>query len=158
MKKDILYAFSCLAFATIVGGAVYEHLNVVPKWSAGPPTTLSMFQGPYGLNPELFWKIIHPVNILLFLLTLVTHWKTERRKNIAVVFAVYAVILVVTALFFVPELINITTSAFSPTPDPVLTRRARLWENLSLLRLAVMVVLALVFFTGLAKPNRIAAA
>lgn len=30
MKKDILYAVTCLAFTIIIGGAVYEQLNVVP--------------------------------------------------------------------------------------------------------------------------------
>ena len=66
MKRDIIYSISCLAFAIMIGGAVYEHLNVVPQWSAAPPVSLSMFQGEYGLNPELFWMSIHPVNIILF--------------------------------------------------------------------------------------------
>lgn len=154
MKKDILYAISCLAFATIIGGAVYEHLNVVPQWTAGPPASLSMFQGKYGLKPELFWMIIHPVNLLLFALTLAVHWRSGRRKNLVIVLASYILILVVTAVFFVPELISITTASFSQTPDPGLTRRAALWEALSIARLAVLVVLALVLFTGLAKAAR----
>jgi hypothetical protein len=41
MKKDLLYALTCLAFAIIIGGAVYEHLNVVPQWAAAPPVSLS---------------------------------------------------------------------------------------------------------------------
>ena len=62
MKKDIIYSIACLSFAIIIGGAVYEHLNVVPQWSAAPPVSLSMFQGEYGLKPDLFWKIIHHGN------------------------------------------------------------------------------------------------
>ena len=151
--KDIIYAFACLSFAIIIGGAVYEHLNVVPQWSAGPPASLSMFQGQYGLKPELFWMIIHPVTILLFALTLIIHWRSGRRKPLVVVFISYAVILIVTSVFFVPELISITTASFAPTVDAGLTKRAALWETLSIVRLGVLIVLAIILFTGLTKPN-----
>ena len=153
MKKDLLYALTCLAFAIIIGGAVYEHLNVVPQWVAGPPASLSMFQGEHGLHPELFWMLIHPFNLLLFTLTLIVHWRSGRRKNIVIVLATYIAILLVTAVYFVPELISITTTAFSPVPDEGLTQRAKLWEALSIVRLLVLVVLALVLFTGLTKAN-----
>jgi hypothetical protein len=158
MTKNILYSVSCLAFAIIIGGAVYEHLTVVPQWAAAPPVSLSMFQGEYGLKPEPFWMIIHPVNVLLFTLTLILHWKSSRRKNILIVFITYLAILVITATFFVPELISITTTAFSQTLDPALTKRAALWELLSIARLMVLVVLAIILFVGLTKSNRLPAA
>jgi hypothetical protein len=158
MKKDILYSISCLAFAIIIGGAVYEHLNVVPKWAAGPPASLSMFQGEYGLKPELFWMIIHPVNLLLFILTLILHWRSGRRKNIVTVLTSYIVILIITSIYFVPELISITTSSYSQTPNAELTKRASLWEALSIARLFALVVLAIILFTGLTKANRLTTA
>jgi hypothetical protein len=154
MKKDFLYATTCLAFAVIIGGAVYEHLNVVPQWTAGPPASLSMFQGEHGLKPELFWMLIHPLNLLLFTLTLILHWHTARRKNLVTVLASYIVILIVTSIFFVPELISIIGTPFSPVPDQNLTRRAALWEVLSIVRLGVLVVLAIILFTGLTKANQ----
>lgn len=157
MRNDILYAATCLLFAIIIGGAVYEHLNVVPTWSAAPPLSLSMFQGKYGLKPELFWKIIHPVNLVFFALTLIFHWRSDRRKNVVIVLSSYILILIITAIYFVPELISITTTAFSPTPDPALTRRAGLWETLSLIRLAVLFILAIVLFMGLTKPTVVTA-
>ena len=158
MKKDIIYSITCLAFAIIIGGAVYEHLNVVPKWSAGPPASLTMFQGEYGLKPELFWMLIHPVNILLFIITLILHWRSPRRKNIVIVLSTYVVILIITSVFFVPELISITSSAISATPDEGLTRRAKLWEILSIVRLVVLAVLAIILFIGLTRPIRLATA
>src|SRR5688572_253520 len=106
MKKDLLYSITCLTFLIMIGGAVYEHLNVVPTWSAAPPASLSMFQGQYGLNPELFWKIIHPVNLVLFIICLIVHWRSERRKNLLIVFISYVLILVITFVHFVPELIS----------------------------------------------------
>jgi hypothetical protein len=157
MKKDILYSVTCLAFAIIIGGAVYEHLSVVPQWTAAPPASLSMFQGEYGLKPELFWMIIHPVTLLLFTLTLVLHWKSDRRKHLVTVLAGYILVLLVTSLYFVPELIGIITTPFSRTPDPELTRRAALWEVLSLVRLSVLLMLAIGLLMGLTKDNRLTA-
>lgn len=153
MQKDLFYSISCLAFAIVIGGAVYEHLNVVPTWAAAPPTSLSMFQGEYGLKPELFWMIIHPVNLLLFIVTLVMHWRSTRRKNLLIVLSAYVAILIITSIYFVPELISIITTAYSPTPDAELTRRAKLWEILSIIRLVVLVVLSIILFLGLTKST-----
>jgi hypothetical protein len=153
MKKDMLYCATCLAFAVIIGGAVYEHLNMVPAWAAAPPASLSMFQGPYGLKPELFWKLIHPVNLFLFILTLILHWRSPRRKNLLVVLASYVAILAITFVYFVPELISITTTAYADTVDQQLVERASWWERLSIVRLVVLVVLSMVLMLGLTKRN-----
>jgi glucan phosphoethanolaminetransferase (alkaline phosphatase superfamily) len=154
MIKDILYAVGCLTFSIMIGGAVYEHLNVVPTWSAAPPASLSMFQGKYGLNPELFWMLIHPVNLFFFALNLIFHWKSLRRRPLLIVALSYILILAITASYFVPELLSITTTAFSESVDAVLTKRASLWETLSLVRLGVLVVLAITLMAGLTKPNK----
>ena len=150
--KNFLYAFTCLVFSVIIGGAVYEHLNVVPKWASAPPVSLTMFQGEYGLNPELFWKLIHPVTLLLLVSSLVLHWKSARRRHLVTVLASYIGILAITAVYFVPELLTITKAAVSAAPSADLTKRAGLWEMLSIVRLFVLVILSIVLFTGLTKP------
>ena len=153
MKKDLLYPLTCLAFAIVIGGAVYEHLNVVPVWAAAPPVSLSMFQGPHGLKPELFWMVIHPVTLLLFVLTLAFHWRSARKKHIVIVLLSYVLILAITSVYFVPELISILQTAVASTADAALTERAGRWEGLSLVRLGVLVVLSLVLFSGLTKTG-----
>ena len=146
-----MYSVTCLAFIIIIGAAVYEHVAIVPQWSAAPPLSLSMFQGQYGVKPDLFWKAIHPVTLLLFVFTLVAHWKSQRRKNLAIVLASYIGILAVTAVYFVPELIKITTTPFADSANADLVRRASLWETLSIVRLVVLIILSLVLLTGLTK-------
>ncbi len=153
MKKDILYAITCLTFSIMVGGAVYEHLCVVPSWSAAPPLSLSMFQGEYGLKAETFWMLIHPVNLLLFAASLAMFWRTQRKKNIVIVLASYISILVVTAIYFVPELLTIVQTPFSTEVDPDLTRRAKLWEVLSIIRMFILFALTIVLYLGLAKTG-----
>ncbi|PSR52371.1 hypothetical protein AHMF7605_01945 [Adhaeribacter arboris] len=149
--KDLAYSFACLSFAVVIGAAVYEHLAVVPQWSAAPPASLSMFQGQYGLNAGAFWQLIHPITLLLFITALILSWKTERRKSMLITLSGYFIILIITAIYFVPELLAITGTAFSETVDAALTKRAQLWELLSQIRLVVLVVLSQVLFLGLTK-------
>ena len=152
MSKNIIYALACLFFTIMIGGAVYEHLVVVPTWSEAPPVSLSMFQGKYGLNPELFWMLVHPVNIVLLVTSLILSWRSERRKNILLPLVVYVVIIAITAVYFVPELLSITGTTYSEVADPSLTKRASLWETLSIARLAVLLIIAVYLFLGLPKP------
>jgi len=153
MTKNLSYSFAALAFACVIGAAVYEHLTVVPQWSAAPPASLTMFQGTYGLKPDKFWMLIHPVTLLLFVITLVLHWKTARRKNLLITLGGYAFVLCVTTIYFVPELISIITAPLSTTADSDLTARAKLWELLSIVRLGCLIVLSMVLFLGLTKDN-----
>lgn len=151
--KNIVYILACLSFAVVIGAAIYEHVAVVPRWSAAPPASLSMFQGKYGLNPTPFWKAIHPITLLLLTGSLFLLWKTDSRGYLIFTIAGYVLVLIITFVFFVPELIAITGTTFSESIDDTLIKRAQLWEKLSLVRLLFLIVVAIVAFLGLTKLN-----
>ena len=156
MLRTILLIPACISFIIVVGGATYEHLAVVPVWAKAVPASLSMFQGEYGLAAQNFWIPIHPVTIVLLVVGLVANWRNARRGYIIATLTGYLAILAITAIYFVPELLAITQSAFSSNVDADLTRRANRWETLSLVRLGVLIVLAIVLQLGLSKraePN-----
>ncbi|MCE6987590.1 hypothetical protein [Dyadobacter sp. CY323] len=140
--SNLFLIMASIAFITIIGAAIYEHAAIVPVWSMAPPVSLSMFQGEYGIQPANFWMPVHPVTILLLAAALIANWKLPRRKQILIVFGGYLLILLITATYFVPELIAITTSAYSVATSVDLTVRADLWEKLSLLRLSVLLIFA----------------
>lgn len=151
--KNIIYAFACLSFAVVVGAAIYEHIAVVPGWSAAPPASLSMFQGKYGLNPTPFWIAIHPVTLLLLAASMVLFWKTGSRPYLLTTSTGYIMVLIITFAYFVPELIVITGTPFSENIDSSLTNRAKRWETLSLVRLSFLILLAVTAFSGLTKTG-----
>lgn len=146
---NILHILASIAFITIIGAAIYEHTAVVPVWSAAPPQSLSMFQGEYGLQAVNFWKPVHPVAVLLLAATLMANWRKPSRRHLLIALGGYVLILVITAAYFVPELIAITTSAYSPDVSSDLTGRAKTWETLSLVRLSGLLMLAVVLLYGL---------
>ncbi|RYG52474.1 MAG: hypothetical protein EOO01_06485 [Chitinophagaceae bacterium] len=149
--NNIVYSLACLAFCIMIGGAVYEHIAVVPQWAAAPPHSLLMFQGNYGLRPEPFWMAIHPVAIILLGISIILNRKKVRRMNLMVVFTGYLTILAITAIYFVPELLSITNTPYTQVSDQELTSRATTWERLSLIRLACLLVMAVYLLLGLAK-------
>lgn len=153
--RNILYALACLSFSIVIGGAVYEHIAVVPGWAAAPPLSLSMFQGPYGLNPAPFWKNIHPVTLLLLVISLVLCWKTERRNYLLLTLSGYILILIITFVYFVPNLIAITGTPYAETADALLTSRAKTWEIGSLVRLCILILLAITVFLGLTRSGSV---
>src|SRR4051812_29640500 len=99
--QKILLCGATLVFILIIGGAVYEHLAVVPRWKLAPPRSLSMFAGPYGLKAERFWMPVHPVCLLLFIVALIVNWKTDYRTPLMIVSGGYVLILIITFLYFV---------------------------------------------------------
>ena len=107
--------------------------------------------GRVGLAAWKFWTSIHPVTIVLLVSALIANWSTDRRKYILVTLIGYAAILGVTAIYFVPELMALTGTAYSPTTDAELTGRANNWEIFSLIRLGALLVLAVGLLFGLSK-------
>ena len=152
MARTFSLIIASISFIIVIGGATYEHLAVVPVWSEAAPASLTMFQGPYALRAQNFWIPIHPVTIVLLTAALLLNWKTDRRKFILVTISGYLSVLAVTAVYFVPELMAITQTQFSTAVDFELTRRANLWETLSIVRLLFLVGLAATFLYGLSKP------
>lgn len=149
--KNLIYALTCLSFSLILGGAAFEHVTIIPIMSMAPPRSLAMFQGDFGLHPESFWSIVHPVTVLLFLATLILNWKSAARRSVLISFAGYIVILAISAVYFIPEVKAIMGTTYSDTVDPILTKRTDLWEMLSLARLGIAILLSLILFLGLTK-------
>jgi hypothetical protein len=112
-----------------------------------------MFQGDYGAAPFRFWIPVHPITVVLLVAALIANWKTERRKCILLALGGYVVVLLVTVLYFVPGVMAILQSPYSATVDPALTRRANVWEALSLVRLVGSFALAVILLWGLSKSG-----
>ena len=151
--RTILLIAASISFMIVLGGGVYEHLAVVPQWKQAPPASLTMFQGEYGLDPGNFWMLIHPVSIVLLVAALATNWRTARRKYIGITLLVYAIIIAVTATYFVPELVSIIRTTYQDIKDSSLVARANLWEKLSLLRLVIILAVAGTLLFSLTKGN-----
>ena len=150
--RTLALVLGCISFITVIGGATYEHLAVVPVWASAVPASLTMFQGEYALAASRFWIPIHPITLVLLLAALLLNWRSRRRGFILACLAGYGLVLLATFLYFVPELMAITSATYDQVVDPDLTRRARMWESLSLGRLAFLDLLAILLLFGVSRP------
>ncbi len=150
--KNIFYILACLSFSTIIGAGIYEHIAIWPVAYSEAPRSLTMFQGAYAIQSANFWMPVHPVTLLLFIVALVLNWKTDRKKYLLAPLVIYMVILVVTFAVLVPELISLTTTVYSQTVDATITKRGHTWINLSLVRMAFLLVAYCILLLGLNRP------
>ena len=129
---------SVVLWGTLLGGIAYSHLVYFPAYLSALPDSAVVVNGPYGLHEGRFWMTIHPLLILSLIVTLALNWRSRaRRKLILISFAVYALVLVITQIYFIPELIAFERSpGSSPSPAEWLARGQR-WQRLSWLRGAV---------------------
>ena len=133
--RDISLGVAIILWATILGGVAYSHIVFFPPYLSALPQSASLVHGPYGLHDERFWLMIHPLLILSLIVTFALHWRVKPRRNrIAISMGIYAVAIVATAIYFVPELI-----AFAKSPESNVTAaewyaRGQTWQHLSWLR------------------------
>lgn len=140
-------------WGTLLGGVVYSHLVYFPVYLSALPDSAVLVNGPYGLNEWIFWAIIHPLLIISLSAALVLNWKSgSRRKLIAVSFAVYVIILLISMFYFVPELILFRNSPQSTVPATEWLARGRRWQRLSWLRGLAMYLAFVPLLLALAKP------
>jgi hypothetical protein len=110
-------------------------------------------RGPYGLHEGIFWLTVHPLLILSLIVALVLNWKAEsRRKLILITFAIYFVVLVVTQIYFLPELLAFERSPESNVSPSEWIARGKRWQRLSWIRGAVMYAAILPLLFALTKP------
>jgi hypothetical protein len=142
-----------ILWGTLLGGIVYSHLVYFPAYLSALPDSAVVVTGPYGLHEGIFWMIIHPLTILSLIFALILNWKSRaRRKLILTTFAIYAVVLVVTQIYFLPELSAFERSAKSTVSAAEWLARGQRWQRLSWLRGTVMYAAILPLLLALTKP------
>jgi hypothetical protein len=151
--STISLMLSIVLWGTLLGGIAYSHLVYFPPYLSALPDSAVVVNGPYGLHEGRFWMTIHPLLILSLIVSLALNWRMRaRRKLILISFVVYALVIVISQLYFIPELI-----AFERSPESSLTpaewlARGQRWQRLSWIRGATMYAAILPLLLALTKP------
>jgi hypothetical protein len=133
--RDASLMLSILLMGILLGGIVYAHIVYFPPYLSDLPASSVLVNGPYALHEEYFWLTIHPIAILSLIVSLAVNWKDNvRRKLIAIPLTVYTLALVVTTLYFVPELQNFARSATMNVSPEEWYARGQRWQHMSWIR------------------------
>lgn len=153
-SNSVFYILTCFFLCFMIGAGLYEHFAVWPEAFSELPKSLTMFHGEYAIQPASFWKVIHPLTLILFIITLALNWRSGRRKSILISFSIYFIILAFTFIFFVPPLMQLIGTHYSETVDTSLQKSGNLWITLSLVRMVFAVVSAFVLLSGLTISDK----
>ena len=151
--STISLMLSIILWGTLLGGIAYSHLVYFPVYLSALPDSAVVVNGPYGLHEEIFWTLIHPLLILSLAISLALNWKIHaRRKLIGITMTLYALAIVATTFYFVPEL-----RAFKNSPNLAVSpaewfARGQRWQKLSWLRGTVMYLGIVPLLLALTKP------
>jgi hypothetical protein len=144
---------SIVLWGTLLGGVAYSHLVYFPVYLSALPESAVVVNGPFGLNEGRFWTLIHPLVILSLIPTLILNWRQpRRRKLIGLTVALYALAIVTTALYFVPELIAFADSPNSAVSPAEWLARGQRWQRLSWVRGGIMYIAFIPLLLALATP------
>ena len=152
--SKISLIITIIFWGVLLGGIVYSHIVFFPVYFSNLPDSAVLVNGKYALHEENFWMTIHPVLILLLIITITSNWKNNpRRKKILISFVLYAIVLIVSNIYFIPELINFSKSATSSLPPAEWLRRSNNWMAYSITRGIIMFAGIIPLFIALLKPD-----
>jgi len=143
-----------ILWGTLLGGIVYAHIVYFPVYLSALPDSAVVVNGPYGLHEANFWMTIHPLLILALIAAIALNWRFKsRRRLILISFVAYVAVLVVSGLYFIPEL-----GAFQQSPQSGLSpaewlARGQRWQHLSWLRGTVCYAAFVPLLLALTKPT-----
>ena len=134
-KGTYALMLTVVVWGTLLGGVVYSHIAFMPSYLSALPDSSVLTNGPYPVRDGLFWMTMHPLMLLSFVVSIALNWRDQtRRKLILIPFSVYILILIITSLFFIPELIAFSTSPGSATTPAEWLYRGNRWQYLSWIR------------------------
>lgn len=144
---------SIILWGTLLGGIAYSHIVYFPVYLSALPDSAVIVNGTYALHDSNFWALIHPLLILSLIITLALNWRMkERRKLILISAGLYALAIVATAIYFVPELGAFANSPHSNVSPAEWLARGKRWQRLSWTRGTMMYIGILPLLFALTKP------
>ena len=143
-------------WAIMIGGVMYSHIVYFPPYLSHLPESNKLITGEYGLKDGNFWMLVHPLAILLIIITLILNWKLKtRRKFILIAFSIYALAIVATTMYFLPGLKAFAGSGNSTTVTASeWYQRGQTWQHLSWIRGAFLFVGFLMLLIALIKDKQ----
>ncbi len=120
--------FLCFSMAAAFGGGLFEHIVVVPIWSASPPSSFAIIQRGTGVPLQRFWIPVHAAITVCMLLTLYLTWHDFTvRYFLLIGLTSYIVMRVWSGLFFIREMLKFQNIPLHSAPSAELSARVARW-------------------------------
>ncbi len=135
MKKAILF-LSIISASGLFMITIYNLIVDAKSWGAHIPASIQTARDYYShVDPRNFFQFIAPINQFLILLTIILFWKDSisLRLYFSISFLLYAIIAILTFIYFVPRDIIIFTSPIEGHTEQIKTALSQ-WRDMNWLR------------------------
>ncbi len=113
-----------------VGDQMFALSIVASTLTEAPPRSFAMLNGDYGYNSAAFWNTVPMITFMLFIIALVTNWKTQRRKLILIALTWFIIGGLVAGFYLEPAFADMIKRGYSDQVDPALQKQAKMWYYL----------------------------
>jgi hypothetical protein len=118
----------CFSMAGAIGGGLFEHIVLIPLWSASPPSSFSIIQPGTGVPLQNFWIPVHMAITVFIILSLVLSWRQIKvRRLLLIGVGSYIIMRVWSGLFFIREMLEFQKVPLDSLPSPELSARVASW-------------------------------
>ena len=134
------------------GAQLFAVSIVASTVSEAPPRSFAMLQGEYGYNSSTFWDIVPPITFLLFIIALITNWKTQRRKLIFFALSLFIIGGMIAGFFLEPFFADMLKKGYSDQVDVTLQAQAQKWYFFDWMVWTLSLVSGLLLLVALTRP------
>jgi hypothetical protein len=118
----------CFSMAGAIGGGLFEHIVLIPLWSATPPSSFSIIQPGTGVPLQNFWIPVHAAITIFIVLSLVLTWREMKvRRLLLIGLGSYIVMRVWSGLYFIREMLEFQKVPLDSPPSAELSARVASW-------------------------------
>jgi len=140
-------------FSLNLAPMMFESFTSDRTWASNPPDSFHMFLGRYGQKTANYWRVVSPLALLAFVISLVVGWQApDARVWMSVAFGLYLAVQLSTMIYFVPEQEGLISSAAALSRD-VLRSRADRWIFLNYFRNAAGVLAYVALMLAVLAPR-----
>lgn len=141
-------------YGVLLGGVAYSHIVYFPVYLGHLPESAVLTNGEFALHEENFWLLIHPMLLMSLSFALWINWRDKYRRNrIALTSAAYVLVLVISSLYFIPQLREFRDSQRSSISVEDWHARGERWQHMSWLRGGTLFLCIAPLLLALAKPE-----
>jgi hypothetical protein len=140
----------CASMGAAIGGGLYEHIVLMPIWSASPPSSFTLIQPGTGVPLQRFWIPVHTAITVFVLLAVITAWREVKvRRLLLIGVASYVVMRVWSGVFFIPEMLAFQQVPPGTPASAALSARVERWTSMTVWREPLDVISFLSFSLAL---------
>lgn len=138
-----------------VGAQMFAISIVARTLTEAPPRSFAMLTGEYGYNSAPFWNTVPMVTFVLFIIALVTNWKTQRRKLILFALTWFIIAGLIAGLYLEPAFEDMIKIGYIDQVDPVLQNKAMRWYYLDWTVWALGLLAGLTLLFAMIRPIKV---